>query len=97
MLEGSLSSKSSRSGRKAKPFQLVIGKEFENVEEVEAKIRGFIAKTLILAAVVGLAFAGFHGFYTGNFVAVAAVWAVAEPVIGAVVSHYFGPERDNTG
>jgi uncharacterized protein YqgC (DUF456 family) len=43
------------------------------------------------------AVAGIYGLVTGNFTPVAAVWAVAGPIIGAVVAYYFGPQRDDTG
>jgi uncharacterized membrane protein YoaK (UPF0700 family) len=87
----------SRSSRKEKPFQVSVGSDFGTIEDVDAKTRGFIARAVVLAAIVGVVAAGLYGLFTGNFMAVASVWAVAGPLIGAVVAYYFGPQRNDTG
>lgn len=89
--------KSHRSSRKERPFQLAIGSDFGKVEEVEAQTRGFLVRVIALTAVTGVAVSGGYGLITGNYMAVITVWAIAGPIIGAVVSYYFGPHRNDTG
>jgi hypothetical protein len=85
------------SGPRAKPFQPAIGTDFGRVEEVEARTRGFLTRFIALAAGAGLAITGGYGLVTGNYTAVIAVWAIAGPIFGAVVSHYFGSQRNDPG
>jgi hypothetical protein len=87
----------SRSGQKRKPFQPAIGTDFGTVEEVEAKTRGFLARVFAVSTVTVVAVTGGYGLMTGNYLAVITVWAIAGPIIGAIVSHYFGPQRNDTG
>lgn len=82
------------SRRKAKPFQPAIGREFDGVEEVEAKTRGFLARIIASVTAIGVVATGTYGLITGNYTAVIAVWAVAGPIIGALVTSSFGPQRD---
>jgi hypothetical protein len=89
--------KSPRSGQRKKPFQPAIGTDYGAVEEVEAKTRGFLARLIALTAAAGLVVAGGYSLITGNYMAVITVWAIAGPIIGAIVSHYFGPQRNDTG
>jgi hypothetical protein len=86
-----------RSGQKAKPFQPAIGRDFGKVEDVEAKTRDFLARFIAFGSGLTVAVTGIYGLVTGNYTAVIAVWAVAGPIIGAVVAYYFGPQRDDTG
>jgi hypothetical protein len=89
--------RSSRSRAQGKPFQPAVGREFD-VREADAKTRGFLARLIALTTVTAVVAAGGYGLITGNFSAVNAVWIVAGPIIGAVVTHYFGrPERKDTG
>jgi hypothetical protein len=88
---------SPRSTRAEKPFQPAIGKEFDGVQEVEAKTRSFLARLLASATVIGVLVAGGYGLITGNYTAVIGVWSVAGPIIGALVAYYFGPQRNDTG
>ena len=91
-------SKPTRStGGKSKPFQPAIGREFGGIQEEEAKTRGFLARVVALTTVAAVVVAGFYSLVTGSFMAVAAVWSVAGPIIGAVVAYYFGPQRNDTG
>jgi hypothetical protein len=86
----------SRSGRQAKPFQPAIGQDFGTVAEAEAKTRGFVARFIAGCSGSAIAVTGIYGLVTGNYTAVLAVWAVAGPFIGAVVTYYFGPQKDDT-
>jgi hypothetical protein len=86
-----------RSGQRGKPFQPAIGTDFGSVEEVEAKTRGFLARVFAVTTVAVVGVAGGYGLVTGNYTAAITVWAIAGPIIGAIVSHYFGPQRNDTG
>ena len=97
MPTGATPDRKSRSGQGTKPFQPAIGTDFGKVEEAEAKTRGFLTRFIAWAAGTGVAVTGGYGLITGNYTAVIVVWAVAGPIIGAVVSHYFGPQRNDTG
>ena len=85
----------SRHGRK--PFQPAIGTDFGRVEEVEARTRGFLARVFAVATGATLGVTGGYGILTGNYIAVMAVWAIVGPFIGAMMSYYFGPQRNDTG
>lgn len=84
-------------GEKAKPFQPAVGRDFEGVEEVEAKTRDFLARLIAVATVASVGVAGLYSLATDSYVAVAGVWSVAGPIIGAIVTYYFGPQRNDTG
>jgi len=86
-----------RSRSLRKPFQPAIGKEFDGVQEVEAKTRGFLARVIASSTVVGVVVAGGYGLITGRYMAVTVVWSVAGPFIGAIATYYFGPQRNDTG
>lgn len=87
----------SRRGRAGvKPFQTVIGREFEGIEQVEAKTRAYLVKLIVSATVVAALLAGGYGFIAGDFTPVVAVWSVAGPMVGALVTYYFGPQRNGT-
>jgi hypothetical protein len=89
--------KPSATGVTAKPFQPAVGREFEGVEEVEAKTRDFLARVIAMATIISVGVAGLYRLMTGRYGAVAAAWSVAGPIIGAVVAYYFGPRRNDTG
>jgi len=97
MAQGIPDKKSARSTRKEKPFQPAIGSDFGKVEETEAATRGFLVRVIALSAVAVVAVTGGYGLITGDYMAVRAAWAIAGPIVGAVVSHYFGPQRNDTG
>jgi hypothetical protein len=86
-----------RSGQRKKPFQPAPGTDYGAVEDLEAKTRGFLARLFAVTAVVVVAVTGGYGLVTGNYIAVLEVWAIAGPIIGAMVNHYFGPPRNDTG
>jgi len=86
-----------QSSRARKPFQPAIGKEFDGVQEVEAKTRAYLAKLIASATVAGALIAGGYGLVTDNYIPVMGVWSVAGPIVGALVTYYFGPQRNDTG
>jgi len=86
-----------RSGQRKKPFQPAVGTDYGAVKEVEAKTRGFFTRAIISAGIVGLAVAGGYSLITGNYMVVIAVWGVVGPIIGAMTSYFFGPQRNDTG
>jgi hypothetical protein len=87
----------SRSGARKKPYQPAIGTDFGTIREVEAKTRGFLARVIASTAAMGIVATGAYGLVTSNYTAVITVWAIAGPIIGALVSHYFGPQRNDKG
>ena len=80
-------------GRSTRPYQPAIGRDFE-VEEVEAKTRGFIVRIIVPAAVIGLAVAGLYSLITGNAAVILEVWAVVGPLLTGIVAYYFGKRSD---
>ena len=89
--------KFSATGVTAKPFRPAVGREFEGIVEVEAKTRDFLARVIAVATIISVGVAGLYSLMTGRYEAVAAVWSVAGPIIGAVVAYYFGSRRNDTG
>ena len=88
----------SRADRK-KPYQPAIGTEFvvDEAATIEAKTRGFLARYVAISAGVAVVVTGGYGLLTAHYTAVEVVWAVAGPIIGAIVAYYFGPQRNDTG
>lgn len=82
-----------RTGRGPKPFQPAVGRDFGSVDDVEALTRGFLARLLASAAATALAVSGVKSLAEGNYVAVIGCWAVAGPIVGALVAYYFGQRR----
>jgi hypothetical protein len=82
-----------------KPFQPAIGGDFpvSEVPTIEAKTRGFLTRSLIIVTGLAIVTTGSYGLWTGEYTAIIAVWAVAGPIVGAIVSHYFGVPRKDTG
>lgn len=85
----------SRSPKQEKPYQPAIGREFDGVQEADAKTRGFLARLIASTTVAAVAAAGIYSLFAGSFTAIIAVWSVAGPIIGAVVTYYFG--RNDSG
>lgn len=79
-----------------KPFQPAIGREFE-VEEIEAKTRGFVAKIIVSSTAIAIVVAGVYWLIKGIYAPLSFVWGIGGPFIGAIVGHYFGPKRTDTG
>jgi len=78
-----------------KPFQPAIGSEFpiDEVPSIEAKTRGFLARFIAFSVGLALLAAGTYGLRTGDYHALEVVWAIAGPIVGAVVTFYFGAHR----
>jgi hypothetical protein len=80
-----------------KPFQPAPGRDFGNVEETEAKTRDFLARILAAAAGAAVLVTGILSLVTGDYRTVVAVWAVVGPLVGALVTYYFGLKRNDIG
>jgi hypothetical protein len=85
---------SSRSRDSEPRFRPRIGREFDLQEAhvIDARTRGFLS----LGAGAAVAITGAYGLVTGSYLAVEVVWAVAGPMFGALVTHYFGSAERNT-
>ena len=84
-------------GRTHKPFQPLLGSEFGGVDEVEAKTRGFLARGIAVSAIAAIATTGAYALPTGNVTPLMTTWAVVGPIVGAMVTYYFGPQRYDAG
>ncbi len=73
-------------------FQPRIGRDFEleDADVIDAKARGFLTRVIAIGAGGAVVVTGFYGLATGSYLAVQVVWAVAGPMLGAPVTHYFG-------
>lgn len=85
-----------RQRRGPKPFQPAIGRDFGAIDEVEARTRGYLARLIASAAAAALAVTGAKSLTEGNYAAVIGCWAVAGPIVGALVTYYFGHRRKDT-
>ena len=79
-------------------FRPRIGRDFEleEVYVIDARTRGFLSRAIAIGAGSAVAVTGAYGLATGSYLAVEVVWAVAGPMIGATVSHYFGSAGKDT-
>lgn len=82
-----------RSGSGPKPFQPAVGRDFGSVDDVEARTRGFLARLLAMTAAAALTVSGVKSLAEGNYAPVIGCWAVAGPIVGALVAYYFGHRR----
>ena len=93
--------RSNRSSRRdsGKPFQPAVGREIEidEVPTIEAKTRGFLARIIAICVAIGVGVTGAYGLATGRYAAIEVVWAIAGPLVGAVVAFYFGAHRRDSG
>nr|WP_294504358.1 hypothetical protein [uncultured Rhodopila sp.] len=73
-------------------FQPRIGRDFEleDAYVIDATARGFLSRTIAIGVGGAVAVTGVYGLATGSYLAVEVVWAVAGPMLGALVTHYFG-------
>ncbi|WP_428486327.1 hypothetical protein [Rhodopila sp.] len=73
-------------------FQPRIGMDFElhEVHVIDARTRGFLSRVIAVGAGGAVSVTGAYGLATGSYAAVEIVWAVAGPMLGALVTHYFG-------
>jgi hypothetical protein len=87
-----------RSRGSERRFQPRIGRDFdlEDVHVIDARTRGFLSRTIAVGAGGAIIITGGYGLATGSYVAVEVVWAVAGPMFGALVTHYFGSTGKDT-
>jgi hypothetical protein len=73
-------------------FQPRVGRDFEleDVHVIDARTRGFLSRAIAIGAGGAVAVSGGYGLATGSYLAVEVVWAVAGPMFGALLTHYFG-------
>jgi hypothetical protein len=81
-----------RSRRSESRFRPRIGRDFdlEEVHIIDARTRDFLTRAIALGVGAAVGITGGYGLATGSYVAVEVVWAVAGPMFGALVTHYFG-------
>jgi hypothetical protein len=86
-------------GRRAKQFQPAPGRDFEieSVPVLEARTKGFFVRAVVVTALGALIVTGLYGLATQKFSPLQSVWVVVGPIIGAMVNHYFGGHRKDTG
>ncbi|MFL5288468.1 MAG: hypothetical protein ACJ8AW_47815 [Rhodopila sp.] len=79
-------------------FRPRIGRDFEleEVHVIDARTRGFLSRAIAISAGGAVAVTGTYGLATGSYLAVEVVWAVAGPMLGAMVTHYFGSAGKDT-
>jgi hypothetical protein len=88
----------SRNRSRRPQFQPRIGWEFDldEVHVIDARTRDFLSRAIAFCAGGAVAITGAYGLATGSYLAVEVVWAVAGPMFGALVTHYFGPSGRTT-
>jgi hypothetical protein len=72
-----------------KPYQPAPGSDFDDFQQaaaIEARTRGFLARFLAISTAAALVITGGYGFLTRNYVPLEVVWAVAGPMVGALVA-----------
>ncbi len=81
-----------------KPFQPAIGFPFDGEDAVilEARTRGLLARAVTGFVAAAVAITGGYGLTTGRFVPLQVTWAVAGPMVGAIMAYYFGWQRRET-
>ena len=79
-------------------FHPRVGEAFdlEEVYVIDARARGFLSRAIAVGSGGAVAISGCYGLATGSYIAVQVVWAVAGPLLGAMVTHYFGSTGRNT-
>ncbi|MDE2005569.1 MAG: hypothetical protein KGI51_03290 [Rhodospirillales bacterium] len=86
-----------RPGRRpgGKPFPPAIGRDFDIADAtvIEARTHGVLARGLASFAGAAVMVTGLYGLATRRFAPLQITWAVAGPLVGAVVSTYFGLDR----
>jgi len=51
----------------------------------------------LVSVASAVAVTGSYGLVTGQYAAIEVVWAIAGPLVGAVVAYYFGVHRRDSG
>jgi hypothetical protein len=84
----------SRSRSSEPRFRPRVGRDFELQEArvIDARTRGFLSRAIAIGAGAAVTITGGYGLATGSYL----VWAVAGPMFGALVTHYFGSAERNT-
>jgi hypothetical protein len=79
-------------------FRPRIGRDFEleEVHVIDARTRGFLSRVITIGAGGAVVVTGTYGLATGSYLAIEVVWAVAGPMPGAMVTHYFGSAGKDT-
>jgi hypothetical protein len=88
----------SRSRSSEPRFRPRVGRDFDLQEAhvIDARTRGFLSRAIAIGAGAAVTITGGYGLATGSYLAVEVVWAVAGPMFGALVTHYFGSTERNT-
>jgi nitrate reductase NapE component len=93
--------KESKSNEKAikKRFQPAPGRDFEidSAPSIEARTKGFFVRTVVLASLCALAVTGAYGLLYHTYGPVQSTWVVVGPIMGAMINHYFGGHRKDSG
>lgn len=78
--------------RRTKPFQPSVGTAFEgeSVPTIEAKTRGFLARVVAALAGLSVVVTGGYWLFTGNYTPLVVVWGIVGPLIGGMMTYYFG-------
>jgi hypothetical protein len=82
-----------------KRFQPAPGREFDidPAPSIEANTKGFFVRTLVLAALCALSVTGLYGLAHQNYEPLQSTWNALGPIVGAIVLHYFGGHRKDSG
>jgi len=82
-----------------KRFEPAPGTELEvdSVPTIEAKTKGFFVRTLVLAALAAISVTGAYGLFYQKYGPLQSTWVVVGPIVGAMVNHYFGGNRRDSG
>jgi hypothetical protein len=81
-----------------KPFQPAPGRDFvEEAKTIEAKTKGFLLRILSISAPLALSVSGLYGLWYHNYGPLESLWVVIGPILGAMVNHYFGGHRKDSG
>jgi hypothetical protein len=82
-----------------KRFQPAPGRDFEvdSAPSIEARTKGFFVRTVVLASLGALAVTGAYGLSYHTYGPVQSTWVVVGPIMGAMVNHYFGNHRKDSG
>jgi len=82
-----------------KSFRPATGSEIEvdSAPTIEAKTKGFFVRTLVMAALAAITITGTYGLFYQKYGPLQSTWVVVGPIVGAMVNHYFGGHRRDSG
>jgi len=94
-----MESKPSSTNARKKPFQPAPGRDFEieSVPAIEARTKGFFVSVLVTTSLIAVATTGIFGLIYNKFGPLQSTWVVVGPIVGAMVNHYFGSPRKDSG